>query len=53
MEFLERETKECEQRNSFLTAMFQEDKSETKLYKLNCSGEKVPLYRVQCQVLSA
>lgn len=53
MEFFEGETKECEQRNSFLTAMFQEDKSETKLYKLNRRGEKVPLYRVQCQVLSA
>lgn len=53
MEFLEGETKECEQRNSLLTAMFQEDKSESKLHKLNSSGEKVPLYRVQCQVLSA
>lgn len=53
MEFLEGETKECEQRNSLLTAMFQEDKSESKLYKLNLSGEQVPLYRVQCQVLRA
>lgn len=50
MEFFERETKECEQRTTLLTAMFQEHKSETKLYKLNRSGEKVPLYRVQCVV---
>lgn len=53
MELLEGETKECEQRNSLLTAMFQEDNSERKLYKLNRSGEKVPLYRefsVRCSV---
>lgn len=53
MEFLEGQTKECEQRYSLLTSMFQEDESERKLYRLNHSGEKVLLCRAQCQVLDA